>query len=130
MVRLWRPVRGGAPPRRALVPPALGPEELGAHARADLISGGCGYRTLRPSVNTPGAIYAYRLLIEWNTVCHCLTVQESARLDAAFTQAGRVSFPHLSGHIYLVTQESGQYRVAILGRPTIDRKSTRLNSSH
>ena len=27
--------------------------------------------------------------------------------------------PHLSGHIYLVTSESGQYRLVILGRPTI-----------
>ena len=27
--------------------------------------------------------------------------------------------PHISGHIYLVTSEGGQYRLAILGRPTI-----------
>ena len=30
-----------------------------------------------------------------------------------------MSLPHLSGHIYLVTSEGGQYRLAILGRPTI-----------
>ena len=29
-----------------------------------------------------------------------------------------MSFPHLSGHIYLVTVEQGQYRLAILGRPS------------
>ncbi|HEY9552054.1 helix-turn-helix domain-containing protein [Allosphingosinicella sp.] len=116
---LGRPLRGGAAPRLSSEPPILAPAELGAYARAGVSWLEGDYLTLRPSFNNPGAIYAYRLLIEWNTDCHCLTFQESARLDAAFTQAGRVSFPHLSGHIYLVTQESGQYRVAILGRPTI-----------
>ena len=28
--------------------------------------------------------------------------------------------PNLSGHIYLVTNVSGQHRLAILGRPTIE----------
>jgi hypothetical protein len=42
---------------------------------------------------------------------------EAARLDAAFSQTGFVSLPHLSGHIYLVTESSGQYRMVILGRP-------------
>ena len=116
---LGRPLRGRAAPRLSSEPPLLAPPELGAYSRAGVTWLEGDYLTLRSSFNNPGAIYAYRLLIEWNIDCHCLTFQESARLDAAFTQAGRVSFPHLSGHIYLVTQESGQYRVAILGRPTI-----------
>ena len=116
---LGRPLRAGATPRLSSEPPEMAPAELGAYARAGVRWLEGDYLTLRPSFNNPGAVYAYRLLIEWNESCHCLTFQESARLDAAFTQAGRVSFPHLSGHIYLVTQESGQYRVAILGRPTI-----------
>lgn len=28
--------------------------------------------------------------------------------------------PNLSGHIYLVTNDNGQYRLMVLGRPTID----------
>lgn len=99
--------------------PHLAPVELGAYSRAGVSWLEGDYLTLRPSFNSPGAVYAYRVLIAWNEECHCLTFQESARLDAAFTQAGHVSFPHLSGHIYLVTQESGQYRIAILGRPSI-----------
>ena len=116
---LGRPLRTSATPRLSSEPPDMAPAELGAYARAAVRWLEGDYLTLRPSFNKPGAIYAYRLLIEWDEACHCLTFQESARLDAAFTQAGRVSFPNLSGHIYLVTQESGQYRVAILGRPTI-----------
>ena len=44
----------------------------------------------------------------------CLCFSESERSDAGFTQHGSVSMPHLSGHIYLVTNEGGQYRLAIL----------------
>jgi DNA-binding phage protein len=99
--------------------PHLAPVELGAYSRAGVSWLEGDYLTLRPSFSNPDAVYAYRVLIAWDEACHCLTFQESARLDAAFTQAGHVSFPHLSGHIYLVTQESGQYRVAILGRPSI-----------
>src|SRR5205085_8685481 len=40
--------------------------------------------------------------------------------DAAFTQQGSVSVPHQSGHIYLVTNQQGQYRLIIVARPTID----------
>lgn len=116
---LGRPLRTSTAPRLSSEPPELAPAELGAYARAGVSWLEGDYLTLRPSFNNPGAIYLYRLLIEWDEGCNCLTFRESARLDAAFTQAGRVSFPHLSGHIYLVTQESGQYRIAILGRPTI-----------
>jgi hypothetical protein len=57
-------------------------------------------------------------LIAWTEETHCLAFHESSRLDQSFEQHGFVSFPHLSGHIYLVTNVQGQYRIAILGRPT------------
>ena len=41
-------------------------------------------------------------------------IAESERIGR-FAQHGQVSMPHLSGHIYLVTSEDGQYRLAILG---------------
>jgi hypothetical protein len=76
------------------------------------------YLTLRPSFDEPEAIYAYRTIIEWDEENSHLRFLEAARLDAAFSQTGFVSLPHLSGHIYLVTEASGQYRMVILGRPS------------
>jgi hypothetical protein len=39
--------------------------------------------------------------------------------DADFTQKGVVSLSNLSRHIYLVTNEQGQFRLVTLGRPAI-----------
>jgi hypothetical protein len=93
------------------------PDSMGAysHAAVKWLEG--VYLTLRRSFSDPDAIYAYRTLIEWDeALCH-LTFKEAGRLDSAFAQAGFVSFPNLSGHIYLVTVQDGQYRMAVLGRP-------------
>ncbi|MDB5716329.1 MAG: family transcriptional regulator, partial [Sphingomonadales bacterium] len=78
------------------------------------------YLTLRPSFGTPDAIYAYLTTICWLPDHGHLGFAESERVDARFEQAGHVSMPNLSGHIYLVTNTAGQHRLMILGRPTID----------
>jgi hypothetical protein len=49
-----------------------------------------------------------------------LIFRESDRVDAEFSQQGLVSVPHQSGHIYLVTNRQGQYRLVIISRPTIN----------
>ena len=95
------------------------PEELGAYARAAVRWLEGRYLTLRPSVDEPGALYAYMTAISWDEAAGHLRFAESSRLDSDFTQKGVVSFPHLSGHIYLVTNSSGQYRLILLGRPTV-----------
>ena len=93
------------------------PESMGAYSRAAVRWLEGGYLTLRRSFGEADAIFAYRTLIEWDDEhCH-LTFKESARLDSDFAQAGFVSFPNISGHIYLVTVEHGQYRMAVLCRP-------------
>jgi hypothetical protein len=89
---------------------------MGAYSRAAVTWLECDYLTIRPSFSDTSAVYAYRTRIEWEE-SH-LAFRESARIDSDFTQHGFVSFPHLSGHIYLVTVEQGQYRLAILGRPS------------
>jgi hypothetical protein len=66
-----------------------------------------------------GAIYAYRTVITWDGENHCLAFQESERQDASFSQKGVVSLPNKSGHVYLHTNDDGQMRLALLGRPTI-----------
>ncbi|MDB5692526.1 MAG: transcriptional regulator [Alphaproteobacteria bacterium] len=99
---------------------SVAPPELGAYSRS-AVSGLEGhYLTLRPSFETPGAVFAYRTEIAWDDAASCLKFAESARLDAAYAQRGRVSLAHQSGHIYLVTSEMGQYRLAVLGHPGID----------
>ena len=96
----------------------VAPQSMGAYARPAVRWLEADYLTLRPSFDEPGAIYAYRTMIEWDEEHSHLRFIEAARLDAAFTQTGFVSLPHLSGHIYLVTQSDGQYRMVILGRPS------------
>ena len=101
---------------------ALAPPHMGSYAREAVrwIEG--AYLTLRPSFGNAGAIYAYRTEILWDTVSGHLVFAESDRIDGVFAQAGYVSMPNLSGHIYLVTSESGQYRLIMLGRATRERR--------
>ena len=98
----------------------LAPDELGSYARPAVAWLIGGYLTLRPSFGDPAAIYAYRTDIAWDDAAACLVFREAARLDTAFTQFGTVAVPNQSGHIYLVTNRHGQYRLMVLGRPTIE----------
>jgi transcriptional regulator with XRE-family HTH domain len=113
------PLRGESPqPNEAKADSGLAPEEMGAYARPGVRWLEGEYLTLRPSFSEAGAIYAYRILIAWDDERSHLVFSETARLDSEFEQKGFVSFPHLSGHIYLVTSSDGQYRFALLGRPS------------
>ena len=111
-------LRGGKAPERSLDSGTLAAEEMGAYSRAAVHWLEGEYLTLRRSFSEPGSVYAYLTLIAWDEDTHCLAFHESSRLDRGFEQHGFVSFPHLSGHIYLVTNVEGQYRIAILGRPS------------
>lgn len=97
----------------------LAPGELGYYSRPAVSWIEGTYLTLRPSFGTPNAIYAYRIEISWDDHCSSLVFRESERIDVAFTQAGTVSVPNQSGHIYLITNRNGQYRMIIVSRPTI-----------
>ncbi|MET0252150.1 MAG: helix-turn-helix transcriptional regulator [Novosphingobium sp.] len=108
---------------------AQAPLEMGAYTRLAVrwIEG--DYVTLRPSFGQPGVIYAYRTAIFWAPEAGHLRFAEAERADSAFTQAGHVSMPNLSGHIYLVTSEAGQYRLVILGRATREHRMYGLLST-
>ena len=71
------------------------------------------YLTLRPSFGDKDAIYAYQTEIAWDEQRSSLIFRESQRLDAEFTHQGDVSVPNQSGHIYLLTNSNGQYRLII-----------------
>jgi transcriptional regulator with XRE-family HTH domain len=105
----------------AVEPPApsqFAPEEMGAYARPAVGWLEGDYLTLRPSFSETGALYAYHTRIAWDEEKGHLAFSETDRLDSDFHQRGFVSFPHLSGQIYLVTSSAGQYRMALLNRPS------------
>jgi transcriptional regulator with XRE-family HTH domain len=97
----------------------IAPEELGSYSRQAVLWIEGAYLTLRPSFGVKDGIYAYRTEIFWDEARSSLAFRESERLDAAFTQYGSVSVPNQSGHIYLVTNHDGQYRLITVARPTI-----------
>ena len=94
------------------------PESMGAYARPAVQWLEGTYLTLRPSFSEPDAIFAYLTEISWDNAKGHLVFSEASRTDIEYEQKGFVSFPNLSGTIYLVTIFEGQYRVAILNRPT------------
>jgi hypothetical protein len=94
------------------------PEEMGAYARPAVRWLEGEYLTVRPSFSEPGALYAYLTVIAWDEEKNYLAFSETERIDRDFAQQGFVSFPHLSGHIYLVTNSAGQYRLVLLSRPS------------
>jgi transcriptional regulator with XRE-family HTH domain len=95
------------------------PDALGAYSRPAVLWLEGNYLTLRYSFSDPNAIFAYRTAITWDEEAGVLKFREADRLDTDFTQFGEVSVPHQSGHIYLVTNRHGQYRLIIVSRPTI-----------
>jgi transcriptional regulator with XRE-family HTH domain len=109
-------------PVRPVTAPGLAPAHMGAYARTAVkwIEG--EYLTLRPSFETSDAIYAYFTSIGWDEEAGHLVFSETRRIDSAFAQVGHVSMPNLSGHIYLVTNDEGQYRLAMLGRATREKR--------
>jgi transcriptional regulator with XRE-family HTH domain len=125
---LGTPLRAQSPAAFANAP-VLAPPHMGSYAREAVrwIEG--KYLTLRPSFGDPQAIYAYRTDIVWDPSLGHLVFAESDRIDGVFAQAGYVSMPNLSGHIYLMTSESGQYRMIVLGRATRERRMFGLLST-
>lgn len=94
-------------------------EELGSYSRAAVSWLEGTFLTLRPSFGNHGDIFAYCTDIVWDAGNTHLKFEERERTDASFSQRGCISVPHLSGHVYLVTNTSGQYRMAVLSRPSI-----------
>lgn len=110
-----RPVSADA----AAQEPGTAPDGLGSYNRAAVAWLAGSYLTLRPSFGERGAIYAYRTDISWSDQTSSLVFREKERIDRDYAQYGEVSVPHQSGHIYLVTNRHGQYRLIVVARPTI-----------
>ncbi|MCA0433480.1 MAG: helix-turn-helix transcriptional regulator [Proteobacteria bacterium] len=98
---------------------AVAPDALGNYARPAVKWLEGRYVTIRASFSNPASLYTYMTEIHWDSTLSHLAYRESERIDADFKHDGAVSVPHQSGYIYLVTNRHGQYRLAILSRPTI-----------
>jgi hypothetical protein len=114
-------LRNGGGNGAAPAPAAHGiaPDDLGAYARRSVLWIEGTYLTLRPSFGEQQSIYAYRTDIVWDDAHSSLIFRESERLDSDFTQYGTVAVPNQSGHVYLVTNRHGQFRLITVSRPTI-----------
>jgi plasmid maintenance system antidote protein VapI len=99
-------------------PRLFAPESMGAYSRPAVQWLEGTYLTLRPSFSEQGAVFAYLTSILWDDEQGHLVFSEASRTDADYEQKGFVSFPNISGAIYLVTIWQGQYRVALLNRPS------------
>lgn len=97
---------------------AVAPDDLGNYARAAVAWIEGSYLTIRPSFGEKSAVYAYRTEIYWDEAASSLAFRESERVDTSFTQFGCVAAPNQTGHVYLVTNRHGQYRIIIVARPT------------
>jgi transcriptional regulator with XRE-family HTH domain len=97
----------------------VAPDSLGSYSRRAVAWIEGTYLTLRPSFGEKDSIYAYRTEIAWDAAASSLLFREAERIDAAFSQFGEVAVPNQSGHVYLVTNRSGQHRLITVSRPTI-----------
>jgi transcriptional regulator with XRE-family HTH domain len=104
----------------AASPPQLAPEHMGAYSKSAVRWLEGRYLALRPSFSKGGDIFSYLIDIGWTDEFGHLNFVELKQEDSRVEQTGHVSLPNLSGHVYLVTNESGQHRLMILGRPTVD----------
>lgn len=93
------------------------PDGLGGYSRGAVRWVEGDYLTIRPSFATPGDLFTYVTEIRWDVAAGHLLFGEHRRTDGQFAQKGVVSLPNLSGHLYLVTNDQGQYRMIVLGRP-------------
>jgi transcriptional regulator with XRE-family HTH domain len=99
-------------------PKLFAPATMGAYARPAVQWLEGTYLTLRPSFSEAAAIFAYLTSISWDEGNGHLIFSEASRTDSEYEQKGFVSFPNISGAIYLVTIFQGQYRLALLNRPS------------
>lgn len=97
----------------------LAPDSLGSYGRPAVQWLEGRYVAMRSSFSDPTVLVSYQVEILWDVDEGHLTFRESERMDPAYGHEGLVSVPHQSGHIYLVTNRHGQYRLSILSRPMI-----------
>jgi hypothetical protein len=106
-----------------VTPRADAPQSLGGYTQANTTKLEGRYLCLRPAFSASGAINAYVVAIHWEETESCLIFEEQGRVDAGYTQRGRIYVPDGKPFMSLVTVERGAIRVIMVSRPDGDRSA-------
>ncbi len=90
---------------------------LGGYSRDNVKELEGRYVCFRPMFSNPGIINAYLITITWDLKQSCLTFQEEARADSAYTQWGQVCIPEGKPFLNFVTMDKGDVRLITVSRP-------------
>jgi hypothetical protein len=93
------------------------PQSLGGYTHANVAGLEGKYLCLRPAFSSAGVISAYLVTIRWEDAESCLIFEEQGRVDATYTQRGRIYVPDGKPYMSLVTTERGAVRVIMVSRP-------------
>jgi hypothetical protein len=100
-----------------VAPRADAAQNLGGYTRANTTGLEGRYLCLRPAFFSSGVINAYIFAIRWEDTESCLIFEEQGRVDAGYTQRGRIYIPDGKPYMSLVTIERGAIRVIMVSRP-------------
>jgi hypothetical protein len=100
-----------------VTPSSEAPQNLGGYTHANVTRLEGKYLCVRPAFSASGLINAYLVTIRWDDAESCLIFEEQGRVDAGYTQRGRVYVPDGKPYMSLVTVERGAIRVIMVSRP-------------
>jgi hypothetical protein len=100
-----------------VAPRSDAPQNLGGYTHANVAGLEGKYLCLRPAFSSAGVISAYLVTIRWEDAESCLIFEEQGRVDATYTQRGRIYVPDGKPYMSLVTTERGAVRVIMVSRP-------------
>ena len=101
-------------------------QNLGGYTHANIVALEGRYLCLRPAFSLSGDINAYIVAIRWEDTESCLIFEEQGRVDAGYTQRGRIYIPDGKPYMSLVTIERGAIRVIMVSRPEGDTSARGL----
>ena len=109
-----------------VAPRSDAPQSLGGYTRANAAKLEGKYLCFRPLFSSGAVINAYIVTVRWEDAESCLIFEEQGRVDAGYTQRGRVYVPDGKPYMNLVTVERGAVRVIMVSRPDGDASARGL----
>jgi hypothetical protein len=92
-------------------------QNLGGYRRANVTVLEGRYLCIRPAFSVRNVIAAYVVTLHWEDSESCLIFEEQGRVDAGYTQRGRVYLPDGKPYMSLLTVEGGAIRLIMVSRP-------------
>src|SRR5260221_1761489 len=90
---------------------------LGSYSRASVEALEGRYVCFRPAFSSADVINAYVMAVRWDEAESCLMFEERERVDAGYTQKGRVYIPDGLPFMSFVTVEKAAMRLIMVSRP-------------